>query len=294
MDLFAALEKLRKEILVCSFAALILFTLGLVALLVPLSQGIRITLAAILFALFLVMLPVIRLRISRYMRLYARNMQREILEAEFENVTYKPDDGIARSLIEDTDMIMMGNEYRASEFRTGRYRGIDCVMSDVALRSRVKKNGKDFRVTYFDGGWMVFTFDKSFRESLQVKEKSFLNAQKPRGEHPDLNRTYTESEALGRFFKVYAVGKKEAESFLTPALEQAILRLNYDLPGDLMFYFHRNRLHIARHGTRTRYEPKVFGRLDRQEIERILLSDIRTVQRFLDALLDETSLFEGS
>ncbi|MBQ7364963.1 MAG: DUF3137 domain-containing protein, partial [Clostridia bacterium] len=273
MDIFKKLEVIRREILIFAVLSLILFLFGFVALAILPAGVSRTVFSAVSFGAFLATLGMIRLRVSAYKHLYSQHMLKHSMETEFDDVTYDPKAGLPSEVIASTDMIMMGNCYESSEYRTGRYRGTSFEMADVCLKSHFREGRRRSDITYFQGTWMVFTFEGHFCESLQVKEKSFMNAQKPKGEHPELDRVAVGSDELARFFKVYGESAAQAERFLSPELQKAILSLNYELPGDLMFYFYRDRLHIAIHGRHAQYEPPLLGRLYREEVERVLLSE---------------------
>lgn len=290
MDIFKKLDVIRRQILIVSFASLFFLIAGFLFL--ALMKGAsRLALVILSFGLLLFSFVGIAILVSRYKRLFGQNMLKSVLENAFEDVTYEPDRALLASVIENTDMIMMGNAYASSEYRTGRYRDISFTMADVTLKNLIQNGRRRASVTYFSGSWMVFEFPKAFSAYLQVKEKSFLNAQKPRGAHPDMNRALVGEENFTRFFKVYAESTADAEAFLTKELQDAITALNYELRGDLMFYFCGNTLHIALHGKRAKYEPPILGKLYRDEVEEVLLADCRAVSAFLDRILELNCLF---
>lgn len=293
MDIFKALNKLRWCIVFTSVLASVFFASALVSLSL-IENKVASTVSAVGFsALFLFDLLLIAHFVSSYKQLFGQHLLKAVMASQFEGVTYDPDRALPRSLIEDTDMILVGNHYESSEYRTGLYRGIRFVMADVDLQNVIHHGKRRASVTYFSGSWMIFDFDKSFTIPLQVKEKSFLNAQKPKANAPNLDRVIVGNESLERFFKVYAEEESAAREFLNEALSEAILRLNYELKGDLMFYFSGNRLHIALHGKRAQYEPMLLGKLYREEVERVLLTDCRAVSTFLDRLLAIETIFEN-
>ena len=293
MDIFKRLDKLRRRILVASLAVIV-FSVS-VFLPIILMEGS--VLAAVLsgssllllfFTLFYVFFTV-----SSYKRLFGRHMLENVMQTVFDDVLYEPKRALTQSVIEDTDMILIGNHYESSEYKQGKYHGIRFAMADVLLKNVVRQGKRMASVTYFSGTWMIFDFEKVFCAPIQVKEKSFLNAQKPRSENPNLDRVMLPDENFSRFFKVYAESTEAAELFLSSSLRSAILSLNYELRGDLMFYFNGSRLHIALHGTKAHYEPPIFGKLYREEVEKVLLADCRAVSAFLDRLIAIDTIFEN-
>lgn len=293
MDIFQRLDRIRRMILILSlfsvfFLAAIFVSLAILREKTPLILTVSLASFALLFNLFLIS----RL-VSSYKQLFGENMMKSVMEARFDDVHYEPARALAASVVENTDMIHMGNRYESGEYRSAVYRDIRFTMADVTLKNVIRQGSRTASAVYFSGTWMIFDFEKTFKTHLQIKEKSFLNAQKPRGEHPDMNRVAVGGDDFCRFFKVYAENEEIARSFLSPALEDAVLTLNYALRGDLMFYFSENRLHIALHGKRARYEPPMLGKLYRDEVEKALLSDFQAVSAFLDRLLEIPSLFEN-
>lgn len=293
MDLFEKLNAIRRRILILSLLLLLFFTSGFVFLAVPLDGSWQIAVSVVSFALALIDLLLISMRVSSYKQLFGRNMMKSVMASVFEEVTYEPERALPASTVENTDMIRMGNRYESGEYRTGLYHGIRFTMADVVLKNILRDGKRTETVTYFSGSWMVFEFPSTFAETLQIKEKSFLNAQKPKGE-PDMNRVEIGSERFKRFFKVYAENESAARAFLTPSLEDAVMALNYELFGDLMIYFCQGRLHIALHGKRAQYEPPMLGKLYRDEVERVLLADHAAICAFLDRLLEIDGLFTTS
>ena len=292
MDLFEKLDGIRRKILLFSFYSLMLLFLGFGALAIHDAGALRTVLVIVSFAFLLINLSMISFFVSSYKQLYNQNMMKNVMSSVFEDVTYEPKSGLPQAIIENTDMIRLGNRYESSEYRTGTYRGIRFKMANVTLKNMLNEGKRSASVTYFSGSWMVLSFPRAFKSYLQVKEKSFLNAQKPRGSHPELDRVAVGSEDFCRFFKAYAESEKEAEAFLSKPLCDAILAVNYELRGDLMFFFANDQLHIALHGVRAKYEPPMLGKLYRDEVEKALMADCRAITAFLDRLIEIESLFK--
>ena len=293
MDIFKRLDRIRRKLLLLSLFALLFLATVFLSLALFSKPILCMLISSAAFVAMLLDLFFISRLVSSYKQLFGENMMKSVMEARFENVSYEPSRPLAASVIENTDMILLGNRYESSEYRSATYRSIRFTMADVSLKNVIRQGSKMASVTYFSGTWMIFEFDKAFRSHLQIKEKSFLNAQQPRGEHPDMNRVAVGGESFCRFFKVYAESLDAAESFLSSALENAVMKLNYDLRGDLMFYFSKNCLHIALHGKRAQYEPPMLGKLYRDEVEKALLADFSAVSAFLDSILENPLLFEN-
>ena len=293
MDIFKRLEKIRRCILSASFAAAVFLVFVFLPLVLIEDTAVSFLISGLVFLLFLVTLLLISFAVSSYKRLFAGYIPESVMQTVFEEVVYEPEKALLSSVIENTDLILIGNHYESSEYRAGKYRGVYFAMADVLLKNVIRHGKRLASITYFSGTWMIFDFEKAFRAPIQVKEKSFLNAQKPRMGNPNLDRVMISDESFSRFFKVYAENSDTATAFLSPELRDAILSLNYALRGDLMFYFNGNRLHIALHGKKAHYEPPIFGKLYREEVEKVLLADYRAVSAFLDRLLAIDTIFEN-
>lgn len=292
MDIFKRLNRIRSYILSETLAAFILLIAAFASLILIKDVFYRALSASVCVALFLLFLLLISFSIASYKQIFNRHMLKTVMESVFENVSYEPERALLQSVIESTDMILLGNHYESSEFRQGKYRSARFTMADVLLKNVIRQGKRVASVTYFSGTWMIFDFERSFRYPIQIKEKSFLNAQKPRGQNPDLERMTICDDEFSRFFKVYAENERSAQAFLSGAVREAILTLNYELRGDLMFYFNGNRLHIALHGTKAHYDPPLLGKLYREDVERALLADYRALRAFLDRLRAIDTIFD--
>jgi len=293
MDIFKRLNRIRLYILSETLVAFVFLISAFAALIVIGDVFYRALLASVCVVVFLLFLLFISFSVASYKQLFSRHMLKTVMETVFENVSYEPDRALLQSVIESTDMILLGNHYESSEYRQGEYRSTRFTMADVLLKNVIRQGKREASVTYFSGTWMIFDFEKPFRYPIQIKEKSFLNAQKPRGENPDLERMVIRDENFSRFFKVYAENESAVETFLSTAVREAILSLNYELRGDLMFYFNGNRLHIALHGQKAHYEPPLLGKIYREDVEKVLLADCRAISAFLDRLSAIDTIFEN-
>lgn len=292
MDIFKRLDRIRRRILLWSCMTIVFLISAFLSMILIDGVFYRVLCTGGSLLFLLIGLLFIFLAVSSYKRLFYRRIPESVMLAVFENVSYEPERALPRSVIENTDMIFMGNDYSSAEYREGVYHSVSFSMADVLLKNVIRQGKRMASVTYFSGTWMIFNFEKPFCFPIQIKEKSFLNAQKPRGENPDLDRVTVSDEEFSRFFKVYAENEAAAEAFLSPFVREAILALNYELRGDLMFYFIGNSLHIALHGKKAHYEPPMLGKLDREEVEKVLLADCRAFSVFLDRLLAIDTIFE--
>ena len=92
----------------------------------------------------------------------------------FEVDVYNPTHGYDKDYVESTHLIPIGNRYSSDDYMKAKYQGVDFERSDVCMQN-VQSTGKSTTiVTYFQGSWNTFTFNKNVSTFLVIKEKEFL------------------------------------------------------------------------------------------------------------------------
>lgn len=298
MGVFEHLEKLRKLLIFLSILLTLLLVAGMAMFFLAANQQIHPALCLLAVIPAVACAAAVALFISRYKTYYKNHMVSAVLNSYFEDLIYQPDGGLEEAVIEETGMIRMGDTYSSEDYVAGQYKGVAFEMADVLIQEKLVSphiSPAASTLTHFEGRWLIFTFERAFRYDLLVKEKSLLHAQRVGNtDHPSLERVSVANEALNRFFRVYAAGEREAAYMLNPFVCEALLHLNREIKGDLIFGFIGNRLHVAIHGIGDAFEPKILSRLDRGEIEGAVYSDIRAIIDFIDRLKPDERLFRNA
>lgn len=225
------------------------------------------------------------------------------LNQYFEELTYKPEQGMPYETIANTKMMNMGDRYRSNDYMAGKYKNIYFEQADVHIEEEHESTDSDGHtttsyVTIFKGRWMIFDFNKSFKANVQVSQKGFGNSkiQLHFGKKDQLyQKVSMESEEFNKRFKVYAQNEHDAFYILTPSLMERIERLDDNNKGKLLLCFIENKLHIGLYDGKDSFEAgSVFKAIDEEKVREEIEKDIKTITQFVDELnLDNTLFREG-
>ena len=258
----------------------------------------------LIFAIFIVIADLIAVLIlysipySKYKVIYKDYYVKKALESVFTNLEYKPNGGISESVIRDTEMMDMGDDYKSNDYISGKYKNINIEQADIEIteeRERTNSDGEieEYQVTLFKGKWMIFDFNKPFKANMQVKEKSFSNSRVSNwGKELKFKRVKLEDEEFDRYFKVYAQDEEEAFYILTPHFMDKIKKVSNSVSGELLFCFIDNKLHIGLYNNNDSFEPSLLSNLSEEQIKNNILGDIREITNFVDQLNLDNDLFK--
>lgn len=223
-------------------------------------------------------------------------------EEIFTDIKYEPDEGMPRSIIEDTRMMHMGNVYRSNDYLSASYKGVAFQQADVLIQREYESTDSDGnsctnRETIFRGRWMVFDFNKEFKSNVQVAQKGFRNNIVADFYQKDGSRYYKkiqmESESFNKKFKVYAQSEQEAFYILTPSLMEKIERLGDNNKGKLLLCFINNRLHIGLYDNKDSFEaPNCLFKIDEEKEINKTAGDRKIITQFIDELNLDNTLFK--
>lgn len=222
------------------------------------------------------------------------------LNQYFEELTYKPEQGMPYETIANTKMMNMGDRYHSNDYMKGKYKNICFEQADVHIEEEETTTDSDGHtttsyVTIFKGRWMIFDFNKSFKANVQVSQKGFGNSkiQLHFGKKEQLYKKVSmESEEFNKKFKVYAQNEHDAFYILTPSLMERIERLEENNKGKLLLCFIENKLHIGLYDGKDSFEAgSVFKAIDEEKVREEIEKDIKTITQFVDELNLDNTLF---
>ena len=234
------------------------------------SAAILMGAAFVVLILWVALRPVARAE-KQYKRRYFTQMIDPLLQSEYTDLAVDPEQGIARTEIEELSVVDTGTPscYQSEDLLTFRRDGVQLRQADVkAVYEWEDSDGTKERDTKFEGRWMIFTFPRSFRgevsvyqgdhekqkNSIRLMDEPFLeryrsgninfNDYRDRSRYKQIvSGNYrvpvpTGDEGFDRLYTVYAWDPEEARSVLTPAVLQTIravsgkiLRLYADAEG---------------------------------------------------------------
>ena len=238
---------------------------------------------------------VVRKKVREFKRFYKENLVKHVLEGYIEDLYFDPQNGIGMDVISDTGMMMLGNRYDANDYISGVYKGTFFEQSDVLIQD-VQSSGKNTTtVTYFQGRWMIFSFNKRFAYDMQIKENTFRYSKyksslfEPKNER--FKKIDFEDSAFNSVFTTFAKDEHEAYYIVTPQFMQHLMEFNDMIKGDLLLCFVNNRLHLAINNNKDSFEPNVFRKINIRNEMGLIKEDLELIFKFVDTLKLDTRLF---
>lgn len=224
---------------------------------------------------------------------------RRTLEKIFTDLHYEPDKGISESVISGTGMMNTGDRYTANDLIYGKYKNISFMQSDICIEEEHQSTDSDghtttYYVTIFQGRWMIFDFNKTFKANVEVCEKGFSGNQANTlfGKANKYQKVKMESEEFNKKFRVYAQDPHDAFYIITPSLMEKINRLEAANKGKLFLGFCNNQLHVGIHDGSDSFEPgSCFSKINEEEVMNRMSTDVSKITMFVDELELDNDLF---
>lgn len=235
---------------------------------------------------------------SKYTVIYKDYYVKKALDSIFTDLEYKPNEGISETIISNTKMMNMGDDFESNDYFTGKYKDINVEQADVTItEERERKNSEgekeEYTETLFRGKWMIFDFNKPFKANMQVKSKWFDNSKIINwGSDIKYKRVKLEDEEFNKYFTVYAQDEEEAFYILTPHFMDKIKKVSNNVSGELLLCFIDNKLHIGLDNNDDSFEPSMLSNYTEEQINNNILADIKVITNFIDQLNLDNDLFK--
>lgn len=216
----------------------------------------------------------------------------------FDNLKYFPDSGLSESVIENTNMMKMGNRYYSNDYFEGEYKGVEFCQSDVCIekeKTYVDSDGQIHTscVTLFKGKWMIFDFNKNFTTNIQIVHKDFKNSKVSNWLESDkYKKIEMEDIKFNKEFKVYAQDEHNAFYILTPILMEKIKHLGDTVFGEFILCFIDNKLHIGLNNGYDSFEHSIYSKIDEEKEKNKISKDIKIITDFVDELNLDNKIFK--
>lgn len=215
------------------------------------------------------------------------------LKTIFTDLIYKPEYGLDESIIENTNMVDMGDRYSSEDYMSGKYKGINVVQADVHIEEIDNDDEGSSSFTLFKGRWMIFEFNKTFKSNLQIYQKGIrsynLNNSLSKKYY---NKVSLEDQEFNNIFTVYAQNEHEAFYILTPHFMERMKNISSIVRGSLLFCFIDNKLHVGLYDNNDSFEWNIFKKLDESNLKNTIISDIKAITDFVDELNLDNTLFK--
>lgn len=234
---------------------------------------------------------------NEFRKLFKKVFVEKALLRVFDDLDYRPDCGLSRHIIADTQMMDMGDRFSSNDFISAKYKDISVLQADVHIEEKhvytdSKGRTQTTWVTLFMGRWMVFDFNKSFNGDIQVCQKGFGNSRRNNWGNEAFKKIKLEDQEFNKNFRVYAQSEHDAFYVLTPSLMQRIKDLTFSINGRLLFCFIDSKLHVGIQNNQDSFECGIFTKIDEERIIQQITGDINLITNFVDQLKLDNDLFK--
>lgn len=221
-----------------------------------------------------------------------RDLITHILEDQFETVSYKPDQMINVSRVNQTGLVKRPDRYKGEDYISGMYKGVKFEVSDIKLEEKHETrdqhgNRQVTYETYFKGRWYIYTFERKFNEVLKVVEGRF-NATDKRG----LMKIDTESIQFNKKFQIYASTQEYAFYHITSSMIEKLLELEALHRGTIQYCFMNNELHIGVNDNHDYMELSLKKPINEASIKDFM-ADIELIPAIINELRLDSQKFKG-
>lgn len=233
---------------------------------------------------------------TQFIKAYKDKVVVATLKTIFTDIHFDMERGIPESVIANTDMMMMGNIYTSNDYFYGKYKDIQFQCSDVTIQYEyTDSDGDTHTTTYFDGQWYIFEFNKQFKGSFQVCEKSFHYSKRQGGlfsKKEKDEKIEMEDQEFNKQFKVFGTDAHSVFYVLTPQTMERIKTINSQIKGDLLFCFKDNLLHVGVYNGKDLFEPHLRKKVDIERDTSTTRNEINAILQFVDILHLDNDLFK--
>ncbi len=297
--------KILKKNKICNYTLGILLLLILfITLIIVINK--RITFVFIIFIIFIeiifgiAMIIIIKNIINgkdikkfnkEYKNIYVLNF----LKQNFENIIYKPEEGISKKEIKKYNTLNLGDKFTSNDYICGTYKNVKFEQSDIHIQEKYEEEDKDGNKiitweTIFEGRYMIFDFNKNFKSNVQVISNDFIKRSLP---HIKNNKKVKlEDIEFNKMFKIYSEIEHDAFYILTPHFMEKIKKLYKELDAPIKLTFMENKLHVAVNNGDDSFEYNVLNPINEEEIEQDIIKDIKLITDFVNELNLDNNLFK--
>lgn len=213
---------------------------------------------------------------------------KEPFQAVFNDVVYDRKLGFPKEKIKATKMMTMGNRYYTNDYISGYYKDVRFERADVKIQQHTSNGKTSTTITYFNGRWMIFEFNKEFTFDLQIVGKGFSYSRKNKsifiGSEDRRHKLELEDMHFNELFTVYAQDDHEAYYILTPAFMAVLKNMYGRIGGNFMLGFVRNQLHVAINTRRDSMEPSLFSSIESYKVKQDVQREINAIINIIDGL----------
>lgn len=227
---------------------------------------------------------------QKFKELYKKIVVLEILKKVFSNINYEPNKELNLEIIKNTDLVITPDRYSSNDYISATYNNINFETADVLLESAYEDKYGNYTIM-FKGQWYIFDFKrKAFKSDIQIIENNFYHTK--RWLDNKYNKIELEDISFNKQFSVFAKNDFDVFYILTPNIIEKIKILNKKIPGQLIFCFKDNKLHIGVNNNKNSYEPDLHKHISIEEAEKNIMNELNDIITFINDLQLDKSLFK--
>ena len=297
--------KILKKNKICNYTLGILLLLILfITLIIVINKGI--TFIFIIYIIFIeiifgiAMMIIIKniingKEIKKFNKEYKNVYVLNFLKQNFEDITYKPEEGINKKEIKKYNTLNLGDRFTSNDYIYGTYKNVKFEQSDIHIQKKYEEEDKDGNKiitweTIFEGRYMIFDFNKNFKANVQVISNNFTKSSLPHSKNN--KKVKLEDIEFNKMFKIYSEIEHDAFYILTPHFMEKIKKLYKELDAPIKLTFMENKLHVAVNNGEDSFEYNVLNPINEKEIEQDIIKDIKLITDFVNELNLDNNLFK--
>lgn len=283
----AAIAKVCKILIGIGIALLIG---GLILMVVTpiVSDGIGGAIAGfVLIGVSIIIFVVAGIKESKAKKTIGKEIITYLMNMTYQDVYYDASKGISESEFEIPHFFVSPDRYMSSNYFQAKYGTTSFHMSDYHLeRLTTTYDGKNTRVhyeTYAEGRFFVFDFERDFKNTVKVVEKSMLSYGKSSNLFSGLKKVELESIEFNKKFQTLSNDQVTAFYILTPQVQEQMMNLEKAFKGQIFFMFDKHYLYIAVDDRKSSFGFSVFKKLSEESLKKIL-AEVSIPKNFVEAL----------
>ena len=204
-----------------------------------------------------------------------------------QDLSFRPEEGLSAMEIGSLH-IVDGDHFESKNLISARYHGVFFRQSDVSVtRTEFSADHTRDETTVFRGRILVFDLERPVAATLQILPKWAARLSKSRSLLPfgkQNDRVLTGDATFDQAYHVFCDDPAEVQRTVTAQMTAALMQLKQQLKSQMMLVFSEERLYIAISRNEDSFEGKIFGKISFEEDQKRILSDLRLICDFADAL----------
>ena len=208
----------------------------------------------------------------------------DLMTALFINPQYEPLNSINRDVVKEAGFVQMGNTYSGDDLMRGEYNGVKFTASDLLIQN-VTSNGKQtITVTYFQGKYMIFSFNKPFDANFCICSKAGIRKIAIQaGLFTHRKKVELEDESFNMEFSCQTTDEHTFFYIVTPNFSEKVRELKKAFDYGIALGFTNNEVHVLICTKKNSMEPSLFAEIN-ESFREVCRKEMDTIIKVIDVL----------